>query len=211
MTYVVDDVNAECDTCLPEAKENVLVTPRHESKREAGAKVPPGLTRTGLRFHFLVLQLKEKGWTQSKIAGAIGCHQTLISDWQRGDFGGRQGIGADIIDSCMSGPLKLHPDFFFSDYKTLPEGRRDFVELDNGMARPVRPGEADAALFPIDLDREREKKRARELESAVIALREQNAQLAKRQESQDAKLQALIEMVASLTGTTGAKPKVGTR
>lgn len=200
MTFVLDAVNSEYEECLGATKENVLV-PSTPPDLE---RFPPDLSRSGLRFHYLVLQLKEKGWTQAKIASAISVHQTLISDWQRADFGGRKGIGADIIERCMSGPLRLHPDYFFSDYNALPAGRRDFVETEAGP-RPVRPGEADALLFPIDLDRERAQRKTRELENAVKSLQARDAE-------KDRQMAALTEQVAALVAELrGNKTKAGAR
>jgi transcriptional regulator with XRE-family HTH domain len=207
MTFVLDDVNTEYENCLGEVKENVFV-PRNTPDLE---QFPPDLTRPGLRFHYLLLQLKEKGWTQGKIASAIGCHQTLVSDWQRADFAGRKGVGADIIDACMSGPLKLHYDYFFSDYSTLPEGRRDFVELPDGTMRQARPGEADALLFPIDLDRARNDRRIRELEAETKASRTERAESRQQIQAMSQQLAQLTQLVGQLTGTTAPGKKTGSR
>jgi hypothetical protein len=137
----------------------------------------------------------------------------LISDWQRADFGGRKGIGADIIERCMSGPLKLHADFFFADYETLPVGRRDVVEQPDGTMRQARPGEADAALFPIDLDRARDNKRIRELEAEAKAARSERLQDRQQMQAMSAQLARLSELLEAGPPSVAAKnkQKSGTR
>lgn len=164
--------------------------------------VPPDLTVPGLRFYYLLVQLKQKGWTQTRTAGAIGCDQSLINRWLRADFSATKGISASIIQGCMSG-LKLHYDYFFADYRRLPvpQERLDVVETPEGP-RPAKPGEVDAALFPIDLDRVRDNRTRAQVEELRLATQEQRARDAERDRQMAmvmAQLSTLTQAVSELT------------
>lgn len=198
MTKTLEPVKTEYESSHGGPKDYSLVTDRHS--------IPPDLTRAGLRFHHLVVQLREKGWTQGKIAQATGIHQTYVSDWQRSDFGGRKGIGADIIDTCMSGPLKLHYDYFFADYEKLPvpDERKAVVELPDGSSRPARPGEADAALFPIDLDRARDNRTRRDVDALRTESKELRAENAALRSDFRALQGQVMELLAELRGARKA-------
>jgi transcriptional regulator with XRE-family HTH domain len=177
--------------------------------------VPPDLTVPGLRFYYLLVQLREKGWTQTKTAGAIGCDQSLVNRWLRADFSATKGISASIIQGCMSG-LKLHYDYFFADYTKLPvpAERLAVVETAEGQ-RPTKPGEVDAALFPIDLDRARDNR----TRSHVEELRRADAERTRREAERDRQFATLAQQVALLTqavaeltsGGGGAAKKAGAR
>lgn len=178
-----------------------------------GLDVPPDLTVSGLRFFYLLVQLREKGWTQTRTAGAIGCDQSLVNRWLRADFSATKGISASIIQGCMAG-LKLHYDYFFADYTKLPvpSERLGVVETPDGP-RPARPGEADAALFPIDLDRVRDNRTRAHVEELRRAELERAAREAERDRQfamMASQLTTLTQTVAELTGKT-PKPKVGAR
>jgi len=198
MTEVLDPVNVEYESSHGRFKETVVVPDRHS--------IPPDVSVPGLRFHYLLLQLRERGWTQTKIAGAISLHQTYVSDWQKADFGGRKGIGADIIAHCMSGPLKLHYDYFFADYEKLPvpEERRQRIELADGTSRPCRPGEADAQLFPVDIERARSTRTAREVEELRRESKELRADNAALRADFRALQGTVAELLAELRGARKA-------
>jgi len=201
MTEVLGPVKREYESCREATTDNVVVPDR--------PSIPPDLSVPGLRFHHLLVQLREKGWTQGKIAGAISVHQTYVSEWQKADFGGRKGIGADIIAACMSGPLKLHYDYFFADYAKLPvpDERKSVVELPDGTTRPCRPGEADAALFPLDLDRARDNRTRRDVET----LRNESKELRAENAALRADFRALQGQVMELLAELRGARKAGSR
>lgn len=206
MTLVLEAVNSEYVSGRSGSMETVIVTAPVLTLPPELA-VPPDLSVPALRFHYLVVQLHEKGWKQTKIASAIGCHQTLISDWQRADFAGRKKVSVEIILACMSG-LKLHYDYFLADYKRLPipEDRLGTVETPDGP-RPAKPGEADAALFPIDLDRARDNRTRKEVEELRMEARERRARDAERDREAAAMRQQLAELTRAVTQLTGGAPK----
>lgn len=206
MTLVLEAVNSEYVSGRSGSMETVIVTAPVLTLPPELA-VPPDLSVPALRFHYLVVQLHEKGWKQTKIASAIGCHQTLISDWQRADFAGRKKVSVEIILACMSG-LKLHYDYFLADYKRLPipEERLGVVETPDGP-RSAKPGEADAALFPIDLDRARDNKTRREVEELRREAKERAVREAERDRRIDAAMARITELTEIVMEATGKKPK----
>jgi hypothetical protein len=77
------------------------------------------VTREGLRFHWLILQMLRKGGSGAEISRITGIKESHISAFKNihEDVGsGRSGIGAEIVTKMYRG-AHLDPLYFFRDYK----------------------------------------------------------------------------------------------
>lgn len=75
----------------------------------------PEPTREGLRFHWLILQLLERGVSGAELSRVTGVRESHINAFKNIHTSGRSGIGAEIV-RFMSKGLGLRPDYFFRDY-----------------------------------------------------------------------------------------------
>jgi hypothetical protein len=142
--------------------------------------------RAGVRFTYLLRQLEEDGWTQTAVAAAIGCHQTLISKWWwRGALpydAAQKGLRDDVIQGVFEG-LGVRSDFLFM---SKPKGYPNTIKLPSGETRTADPDELDHKDFRVitndEFERARDRKERVALQTRVGALEEQlatnNAQLA---------------------------------
>jgi len=131
-------------------------------------------------------QLEEEGWSQTAIAEAIGCHQTLISKWWwRGETPHdltRKGLRDDVIQGIYEG-LGVRSDYLVMP---RPKGYPHEIRLPNGETRPASSDELDHRDFRVVTNQEfeaaRAKKETAEMRSRVDTLERQlqetNRQLA---------------------------------
>lgn len=105
--------------------------------------------RAGVRFTYLLRQLEAAGMTQTAIANAIGCHQTLISKWWwRGEISAdliQKGLRDDVIQGIVDG-LGIRSDYLFMP---TPRDYHKRIRLPNGETRPADPEELDASEFKL--------------------------------------------------------------
>lgn len=105
--------------------------------------------RAGVRFTYLLRQLEAAGMTQTAIATAIGCHQTLISKWWwRGEISAdliQKGLRDDVIQGIVDG-LGIRSDYLFMP---TPREYHKRIRLPNGETRPADPDEVDASEFKV--------------------------------------------------------------
>lgn len=130
--------------------------------------------RAGVRFTYLLRQLEEEGWTQTAIAEAIGCHQTLISKWWwRGAISHeltQKGLRDDVIQGITDG-LRIRSDYLFMP---TPKEYHHWIRLPSGETRPVDTDELDYRDFKLvtnaEFQQAREHKRLTVLEKRVESL-----------------------------------------
>lgn len=150
------------------------------------------VTVRALRFHFLLRQLIEAGRSQRDIAGAIGCHQTLVSAWA--DVVPGRGKLHDITTKVIDGAsVFVDPWYFWSSYDVeIPAEKRGVVAIPGG-SRPINnPEECDHRYFPPGvLDRARNMRRVREMETELAALRAETASTRRQVEELTAAVRAL--------------------
>jgi transcriptional regulator with XRE-family HTH domain len=154
--------------------------------------------RAGARFSHLLRQLEEEGWTQTAIAEAIGCHQTLISKWRyRGDIPHdltRKGIRDDVIQGIYEG-LGIRSDYLFMP---RPKGYPNSIKTKDGETRLAAPDELDHRDFKVVSNQEFEAVRERKERAAMKAeLHDVREQLAA-QGQQLAQLLAILARDAGL-------------
>lgn len=100
----------------------------------------------GVRFHYLIRQLMEDGWTATDIARAIGCHQTLISKWgSRHARNDRAGISDIVIQGIYDG-LQVSSDYLFVK---VPKDYHGLIRLKNGSTRNAYKNELDHRDFRV--------------------------------------------------------------
>lgn len=133
--------------------------------------------RAGVRFTYLLRQLEAAGMTQTAIATAIGCHQTLISKWWwRGEISAeliQKGLRDDVIQGIVDG-LGIRSDYLFMP---TPREYHKRIRLPSGETRPADPDELDASEFKVLVSNEqfqaaRERKEVAALKSEMADLRE---------------------------------------
>lgn len=132
--------------------------------------------RAGIRFTFLLRQLSEAGKSQTEIADAIGCHQTLISKWWwRGEISPeliQKGLRDDVIQGITDG-LGYRSDLLFMPRPKNYHGR---IKLPNGETRPAEPEELDASEFRLVTNEEfqtaRDRKEVAGIKAEIEDLRE---------------------------------------
>lgn len=151
--------------------------------------------RAGARFSFLLRQLEEEGWSQTAIAEAIGCHQTLISKWWwRGEVPHdltRKGLRDDVITGIYVG-LHVRADFLVMP---RPKGYPSTIKLPNGESRPASEDELDHRDFKVvtnaELEAARDKKERATMRADINELKSTAADV-KELKEQMAQLLALL-------------------
>lgn len=114
--------------------------------------------------------------TQTAIATAIGCHQTLISKWWwRGEISAdliQKGLRDDVVQGIVDG-LGIRSDYLFMP---TPKDYHQRIRLPNGETRPADPDEMDAADFRFVSNEQfqaaRERKEVSALKAEVRELRD---------------------------------------
>lgn len=146
---------------------------------------PAGITRAGWMFHQLITYLRKgdeqrgrKPLTQKEIADIIGCHQTLISKWERPQNNLRGGLTDVIILGVMNG-FRVSPELLFVEH--APDA--DIGDLVNNV---------------YSLDKARVSATEREMRKAVVSLQNQLA-------DQGKQLAELTRLVAEMTRNRRAK------
>ena len=132
--------------------------------------------RAGVRFTYLLRQLEDAGMTQSAVASAIGCHQTLISKWWwRGAISYellQKGLRDDVIQGIVDG-LGIQANYLFMP---TPRDYHKRIRLPNGETRPADPDELDASEFKLVTNEQfqdaRTRKEVQSVRSEVAELRE---------------------------------------
>lgn len=132
--------------------------------------------------------------TQTAIAEAIGCHQTLISKWWwRGAISYellQKGLRDDVIQGITDG-LGYRADYLFM--KT-PPGYHNRIRLPNGETRPADPEELDASEFKVLVTNERfQDARTRK---EVQSVRDEVAELRETVEANSRQLAQLLAILA---------------
>jgi hypothetical protein len=113
-------------------------------------------TRAAVRFSHFVRQMSERGVEQQELAKAIGRSGSLISKLQRVETSGRTGL-TDLTIQGLVDAYNLSSDFLFLSDEQIAKrfgDRAKVVALPDGTTRPVQPGEVDAQLFSLQLQRE---------------------------------------------------------
>lgn len=139
-----------------------------------------GERRAGARFSYLLRQLEEEGWSQTAIAEAIGCHQTLISKWWwRGTVPHdltRKGIRDDVIQGIYEG-LGVRSDFLVMP---RPKGYPNEIKLPDGRVRPASADELDYRDFRVvtnvELEQARDKKERAAMRSELDDVKRESAE-----------------------------------
>lgn len=157
--------------------------------------------RAGVRFTFLLRQLEEEGWSQTAIADAIGCHQTLISKWWwRGAISydlTQKGLRDDVIQGIYEG---LHVR---SDYLVMPTPK-DYhkrIRLPSGETRPAEPDELDHREYKVvvtneQFERARDRKEVAAVKSDVASVKTDMAELRDEVKANSAQLAQLLALLA---------------
>lgn len=114
--------------------------------------------------------------TQTAIATAIGCHQTLISKWwYRGEISAellQKGLRDDVVQGIVDG-LGIRSDYLFMP---TPRDYHKRIRLPNGETRPADPDELDAGEFKLFTNAQfqdaRERKEVAGIKAEMADLRE---------------------------------------
>lgn len=156
--------------------------------------------RAGVRFTYLLRQLEASGMTQTAIAEAIGCHQTLISKWWwRGAISYellQKGLRDDVIQGVVDG-LGIQANYLFMP---TPRDYHSRVRLPNGETRPAEPDELDASEFKVVTNAQFQDARTRK---EVQSVRSEVAELRETVEANSRQLAQLLAILA-----LERKPKV---
>ena len=155
--------------------------------------------RAGVRFSYLLRQLDEAGMSQTAIADAIGCHQTLISKWWwRGSIGAdltQKYLRSDVVQGIVDG-LGIRSDYLFMP---TPREYHKRIRLPNGETRPADPDELDHTEFKLitneQMQAARERKEVKEVRAEVADLR-------RTVEANNRQLAQLLALLASSTKFT---------
>lgn len=94
-----------------------------------------GISLYARRFHWLLVQLEQEGFSQTAIAKRLGMTQSYISKWRNPDTGGRQDVGGLTIERVLKG-LKISGEYFTGDYP--PDERKDYKVFSLDKARETR-------------------------------------------------------------------------
>lgn len=114
--------------------------------------------------------------TQTAIATAIGCHQTLISKWwYRGEISAellQKGLRDDVVQGIVDG-LGIRSDYLFMP---TPRDYHKRIRLPSGETRPADPEELDAGEFKLFTNEQfqsaRERKEVAGIKAEISELRD---------------------------------------
>lgn len=163
----------------------------------ASSKYP---RRAGLRFAHLIRQLEDEGWTQTAIAAAIGCHQTLISKcaYRGGDPHEytQKGLRDDVIQGIFEG-LGVRSDLLFMP---RPKDYPNRIRLPSGEYRPAEPEELDHHDFRVISHAEVEAARDRKERGAM---KDDIRELQKQMAETNRQVAQLVALLVRERGTGG--------